>query len=217
MNDLPHESVLDTIQRHSPEELKALTRRRPYVVLLKRLLPVAGAVLLVALALAPSWKSGPDSNRVAYHVQVGSGTAPASRLLGASYHGTDQQGQPFTITADTAEEKDSDHVVLVAPVGDITLKSGAWLMLKSANGMYHQKSDTLNLTGNVTLYRNDGTTMTTSAADIDLHAGNASSTSPVQVQGPFGTLNAANGFTLTGRGTQVTFNGPAQLTLIQAR
>jgi len=39
----------------------------------------------------------------------------------------------------------------------------------------------------------------------------------VQVQGPFGTLNAANGFVLTNRGTDITFNGPAAMTLTQAQ
>ncbi len=217
MNHIVHESALDNIHRHSADELKALTRKRPYITLLKRILPLAGVVLLIALALAPSWKSGPDANRVAYHVQAGTGSGPASRLLGASYHGTDQQGQPFTVTADSAEEKDANDVLLVAPVGDITLKSGAWLMLKSKSGVYHQTADMLDLSDDVTLYRNDGTTMTTAAANIDLHAGNASSATPVQVEGPFGTLTAAHGFTLTNRGALVTFNGPATLTLVQAQ
>jgi lipopolysaccharide export system protein LptC len=217
MNHISRETVLDNFQRHSPEEIQALARPRPYISLLKRVLPVAGAVLLVVLVLAPSWKSGPDANRVAYHVQAGKGTTPASRLVGATYHGTDQQGQPYSVTADSAVEKDADNVALTAPMGDITLKSGAWLMLKSATGVYHQKSDMLLLSGDVTLYRNDGTTMTTSAADIDLHTGSANSIAPVHVQGPFGTLNAANGFTLTDRGATVTFNGPATLTLVQTR
>jgi hypothetical protein len=39
---------------------------------------------------------------------------------------------------------------------------------------------------------------------------------PVQVQGPFGTLTAANGFVLTDRGRDILFKGPASLTLTQA-
>jgi lipopolysaccharide export system protein LptC len=138
-------------------------------------------------------------------------------MQGAEYHGTDMHGQPFTLTANTADQKTSDEVALVRPIGDITLKSGAWLELRSDKGLFHQKSQKLGLNGNVTLYRNDGTTMVVSKADIDLRAGSASSTQPVQVQGPFGQLNATNGFLLADRGAVITFNGPATLTLTQAQ
>jgi lipopolysaccharide export system protein LptC len=138
-------------------------------------------------------------------------------MLGAQYHGVDQHGQPYTLTADSADEQGSDEVKLTAPEGDMVLKSGAWLMLKSAMGLFHQKAQLLGLTGDVTLYRNDGTIMTVAAADIDLRGGNAQSRLPVQVQGPFGTLNAANGFKLTDRGADIVFNGPIAMTLTQVK
>jgi lipopolysaccharide export system protein LptC len=137
-------------------------------------------------------------------------------MSGAEYHGVDQRGQPFTLTANTADEQGKDNVVLAQPEGDITLTSGAWLVLKSDAGLFHQSSQRLGLNGNVTLYRNDGTVMTVSAADIDLKAGSAASTQPVQVAGPFGTLNAANGFNLTGHGDDIMFNGPVVLLLANA-
>ncbi|MBB5372361.1 LPS export ABC transporter periplasmic protein LptC [Acidocella aromatica] len=217
MSPPSRQNLIENIRRRDAENPAKLTRHHSRVSLLKKLLPAAAALLLVALALAPYWRSGPDADRVSYHVQANGGSTPASRLLGAKYHGTDQNGQPFTVTADTAVEQDGDNVALTNPAGDITLKSGAWLMLKADTGLYQQQADTLALSGNVTLYRNDGTTMTAPHAVIDLRAGSASSSDPVQVQGPFGTLNAANGFSLTGNGAQVTFIGPATLTLMQAQ
>lgn len=181
------------------------------------MLPLAAAGLLAALALAPSWKSGPDANRVAYHMQTGNNPPPASRLLGARYHGMDQQGRPFTITAASAVEQGGGNVSLSAPMADITLKSGAWLMLKAKTGLYQQQADQLNLSGHVMLYRNDGTTLTTAAAHIDMRAGSANASTPAQVDGPFGTLTAQNGFILTGQGANITFNGPAKLTLLQTQ
>jgi lipopolysaccharide export system protein LptC len=217
MSPAARERILDGLRRRNPEVIASIARRSITVSALKKTLPVAAAVLLLALALAPSWRAGPDANRVTYHVQNAAAAAAASRMQGAQYHGTDQQGQPFTITANNADEQNSDTVALTAPIGDITLKSGAWLMLKSDAGLFHQKLDRLGLTGNVTLYRNDGTTMNVNKADIDLHAGSAQSTSPVQVQGPFGTLTASNGFVLLDRGADIIFNGPAAMTLIQAQ
>jgi lipopolysaccharide export system protein LptC len=208
------ERMLDGLRRRSPEAIALIARRSLTKTVAKRLLPVAAVLLLVALAAAPSLRAGPAANRVTYHVQ--NATDTASRMQGARYHGVDQHGQPFTLTADTANQLTSDQVALQQPAGDITLKSGAWLELHSDAGLYHQKSQRLGLHGNVTLYRNDGTMMSSSTADIDLRSGSASSAAPVQVQGPFGTLNAANGFSLSDRGADVVFNGPATLVLAQA-
>ena len=213
----PRHSVLQTLRRHNPEEVAELTRRSLRVTKLKRILPAAGVLLLVALVVAPELRTGPDTNRVAYNIGQGAASQPASRLLGAKYHGTDQQGQPFTVTADSAVETGADDVELVAPMGDITLKSGAWLMMKAANGRYRPTSKTLELRDGVTLYRNDGTILSAANMEIGMGAGNANTAVPVQVQGPFGTLTAQNGFNLTNRGANITFNGPATLVLTQGQ
>ncbi len=217
MSRITREHLLDGLRRHDAGQFASITRRSLAVTRLKKLLPAAAVLLLLALALAPSWRAGPDANRVSYHMQATTPQSATSHMQGAQYRGTDDQGQPFNLTASSADEQGDGNVSLKSPSGDLTLKSGAWLLLKSDTGMYHQKTDILGLTGNVMLYRNDGTTMTLQHMKIDLHAGSASSTNPVQVQGPFGTLTAANGFALTNHGSDITFNGPASMTLTQAQ
>ncbi len=212
----PRHSVLQSLRQRAPQEAEKLARRSLRVAWLKKLLPVAGALLLVALAVAPELRTGPDANRISYHVNQGAGSQPASRLLDAKYHGTDQQGQNFTVTAETAIEQGPDNVTLAAPMGDITLKSGAWLMLKSQTGAYHPQSGTLTLNGAVTLYRNDGSSMTAASVQMNMRDGSAYTAAPVQAQGPFGTLTAAHGFSLINRGALITFHGPATLILNQA-
>jgi len=64
----------------------------------------------------------------------------------------------------------------------------------------------------VTLYRDDGTTVTTDSASLDLKNGAAASSEPTHAEGPFGTLDA-QGFTLTDKGTAIQFTGPARLVL----
>ncbi len=205
--------LLDGLRRHRAEiSLPGIARRSQAVIWAKRLLPALALLLLVSLAVAPNLRLGAATDRVVYHPHAGANAAQSS-MQNAQYHGVDQRGQPFTLTADQANERGADDVLLANPEGDITLNSGAWLMLKSVSGTFNQKADTLALRGNVTLYRNDGTIMTAPRAAIDLHDGTANSTDPVAAQGPFGTLNAANGFNLTGRGTDVVFKGPVSLTL----
>jgi lipopolysaccharide export system protein LptC len=217
MNHSPRHTVLQNLRRQSQETAADFVRRSHKVSWAKRLLPAAGVLLLAALAAAPELRSGTDANRVAYHIDPGGASTPASRLMGAKYHGTDMQGQPYTVTADSAVELGADNVTLAAPMGDITLKSGAWLMIKSANGIYRPQSGKLELSGGVTLYRNDGTILTTPDMVVDMRAGSAETNSPAAVQGPFGTLHAKNGFSLTNRGADVTFKGPATLVLTQGQ
>ncbi len=209
------ERMLEGLRRRNPEGVAMLARRSTAVTLFKKLLPVAAVLLLAALAAAPSLRGGAGAGRITYQVADVGKADTASHMQGAKYHGVDARGQPFTLTADAATDRGADQVVLRRPQGDITLTSGAWLMLSSDAGLFQQHTQKLGLNGNVTLYRNDGTMMTATAADIDLKKGDASSSVPVQVQGPFGSLHAANGFSLTQRGADIVFKGPASLTLTQ--
>jgi lipopolysaccharide export system protein LptC len=209
------ERMLDTLRRRNPDMIALMARRNRFVTVSKALLPVIAVLILIALVLAPTMHDGPGEGRITYKLQAKAPGA-ASTMEGAQYRGVDQQGQPFTLTANTANPRGPTDIALAKPQGDITLTSGAWLMLKSDAGMFDQKLQTLGLNGNVTLYRNDGTTMTGPDAKIDLKQGSATSTSPVQAAGPFGTLNAAGGSTITNRGQDVLFHGPVKLVLNQA-
>lgn len=218
MSPTVRENMLDGLRRRNSATLAAIARRSAVVTLSKKLLPVAAVALLVALGLAPSWHAGADKDRITYHIGKGSAQPDdASHMLGARYHGVDQHGQPFTITAGNATQQGPDNVALTQPVGDMTMKSGAWLELRSNSGMFNQKTQILNFAGNVTLYRNDGTTMTTSRAAMNLQSSDAHGTEPTDLQGPFGTLHADNGFIMANRGADITFNGPATLNLTQIK
>ena len=65
----------------------------------------------------------------------------------------------------------------------------------------------------MTLYRDDGTTLITGSAAIDLRRGAAAGSAPVHATGPFGTLSAEGGFTLLDKGADILFVGPARLVL----
>lgn len=212
----PRRFVLESIRQQKSGVRVDLAKRSWHVTLLKRVLPGIAVLLLVVLAVAPSWHFGPDANRVTYHLSK-TGSNETSSMEGATYHGRDQQGQPYVITARQVVQKSGGTALLTSPQGNITLKSGAWLMLKSETGTYYQKTDHLDLSGNVTLYRNDGLIVTTSQTTIDLRTNAAMSTTPVQVSGPFGVLEAKNGFSLADHGDQIMFNGPVKLILNQVR
>ena len=130
----------------------------------------------------------------------------------ARYRGVDDQGRPYTLTAATAQQVGPERINLTTPKADITLADGTWLMLQSKRGVFLQHTNQLDLSQDVTLYRDDGTTLTTASASVDLKNGAAASAEPTHAEGPFGILDA-QGFTVTDKGTAIQFAGPAHLVL----
>jgi lipopolysaccharide export system protein LptC len=193
-----------------PPAPRRIARRRLLINLTKWLLPLAALALLALIALWPEIQDAATESRLRMsHV---SGEMDGGTLLDARYNGVDEKGRPYTITAATAKQLDPERVGLTMPKGDITLENGTWLMLTSKEGTFMQHLNQLDLVKDVTLYRDDGTTMHTESASIDLKAGAAAGSEPVHAEGPFGILDA-QGFTVMDKGTSIDFAGPAHLVL----
>ena len=105
------------------------------------------------------------------------------------------------------------RVDLVAPKADMVLENGSWLYVEAREGAYLQPSAQLDLSGDATVYRDDGTTLHSASAALDLKAGAAAGSEPTHAEGRFGTLDAQGGFTVLDKGAVVQFAGPARLVL----
>ena len=187
-----------------------MARRRWLLALLKRLLPMAALALLAALALWPELEREADHSRLSY--RRGGGTPESGKMVGASYHGVDANNRPYTMTAATAHQVNPDRIDLTEPKGDMTLETGNWLMAQSHKGVYLPHTGSLDLSDEVHLYRDDGTTLDTSSASLDLKGGAAAGAEMVHAEGPFGTLDA-QGFAVTDKGAVLQFPGPGRLVL----
>lgn len=195
---------------HPMPSQRHLDRRRALINLAKWLLPVFALGLLSTIALWPEFDRAADQARLSF--AGATGTLRGARLTDARYRGVDQQGRPYTLTASVAQQAGPERINLTSPKGDITLGDGTWLMLEARQGVYTQHSDVLDLSHDVTLYRDDGTTLNTASATVDLKNAAAAGAQPVHAQGPFGKLDA-QGFTLLDKGVIVQFSGPARLVL----
>jgi lipopolysaccharide export system protein LptC len=187
-----------------------LARRRIVITLTKWLLPAAALLLLATVALWPQLDRARDTARIAFQ-RMGQEVGGA-RVTDARYHGVDEKGRPYTVTAATAQQDGPDRINLTVPKADITLEDGTWLMLQARQGVYLHRSGQLDLSQAVTLYRDDGTTVVTASASVDLKNGAAASSDPTHAEGPFGMLDS-EGFTLTEKGGAIQFAGPARLVL----
>ncbi len=176
----------------------------------KYILPLAALALLSSIALWPELTRTVENGRVTWRrltMITGNG-----QMLRPRYHGLDGRDRPYTVSADTADRDGPVRINLAAPVGDVTLQNGTWMLLRAKKGVFLQHSNELDLADTVTLYRQDGTTMVSNTATMNLKQGAATSDEYTHAEGPFGTLDA-QGFTLVDRGGVIQFHGPAKLVL----
>ena len=188
-----------------------IARRRLLITWSKRLLPVLALVLLSSIALWPEIARQSAAGRAALRGWSASITA-SGQMINARYHGVDEKNRPYTLTATTATQATPERVNLTDPKGDVVMESGNWLMLKARRGVYMQHLSKLDLEDDVTLYRDDGTTLHSATASLDLRAGAGASNDITNAEGPFGTLDAM-GFALVDKGAVIQFVGPARLVL----
>jgi len=189
---------------------RSLSRRSVTIRLTKWLLPAAALALLTVIAIWPELDRATERARISFR-------RIAAEIEGATmveprYRSVDERSRPYTITAEKARQANQDRIDLTAPKADITMEDGQWLMLQSRKGVYIQSASQLDLSDNVILYRDDGTTMTTATVSVDLKAGAALTEDKVHVEGPFGTIDA-EGFAVTDKGAAVHFHGPARALL----
>jgi lipopolysaccharide export system protein LptC len=202
-------TIVTSRLRHGPLDAR-LVRRRWMVAVAKRLLPVAALALLSLVALWPEIANQTDRARLTY--RRGGVESQSGQLTDATYHGVDSRDRPYTMTASIAQQVTPERINLTDPKADMTLESGNWLLVQSRQGVYLQHVGSLDLSGDVRLYRDDGTTLTTSTATMDLKSGAATSAEMTHAEGPFGALDA-QGFTLTDKGAVIQFAGPGRLVL----
>jgi hypothetical protein len=107
-------------------------------------------------------------------------------------HGTDSDGNPFTVTADKATQnpKNLRQAALTNVEADLSLKDGQWLNATAPHGMLDADARQLWLSGAIAVFTDQGYEVHTDLAHIDLAKGIATGPHRVTGQGPQGTFVA---------------------------
>ena len=199
-----------------PEGLQLAPRRLNvryslWVSFLKLVLPAIAASLVMLVLLWP--QLNPNNGRFRLSpMKVGVEDVQDQRLVNPRYTGVDTNNQPFAVTATTATQAaaNDETLNLESPKADITLSNGTWLALIAEAGAYNQKAQSLDLSGAVSLFHDEGYEIGTTRAHIDLAAGTAEGDEAVSGHGPGGLIEA-EGFRLFDKGERIIFTGKSKL------
>lgn len=130
------------------------------------------------------------------------------------YASIDDKNRPYTITATTAtqpqEGAGKDIITLTKPQADISLANNAWMAVTAKNGLYHRDSDLVDLSGDVTLFHDNGMSFRTDTAHVDLKAKIAEGSDPVQGQNQNWELTS-EGFRVLNNGNLIIFTGRSHM------
>jgi lipopolysaccharide export system protein LptC len=184
-----------------------------FVGFMRILLPTIATALIVIVAL---WPQISDQQR-RFAISPAKLTQEPARDLtmeNTVFSGVDEHERPYSITAESARVVGENGSVLelTQPKADILLSDGSWVALTAQQGQYDREEKQLRLRGAVNLFHDAGYEFRSESATIDLLAGDARGTDPVQGQGPFGNIEA-EGFIVRNRGADVEFTGSSKLIL----
>lgn len=215
MDDFPEVQDNQRLGRLTVDDTRRTTVNRRYTGFVRSLRFILPLIALVMTVVVLTWDEA--GRRVAPLAKEEAVPTPANiqnELLKPVYNSVDDKNQPFTVTADRAVQgrDNPDIVELDKPVAELLQTDGSKIAGDAASGLYEQKSQKLNLEGDVHLKHSNGFTLTTEELRIDMATQKAYSGRDVVVEGPEGSIEATGleGDTNTG---SMIFTGPAKVTI----
>lgn len=177
-----------------------------FVVIMKRALPMAAAVLLAAVIAYSLQPRQQDSKRMAITFRTLGIDNNDLTMVKPKLTGIDSGGNPFVVTADRAiqDPHDSRRALLEHVEADLTLKNGTWLNATATHGRLNasmtgsgagagghaKQTQKLAVYGAVDVYSDNGYEVHTTSADIDTASGIIVGNHMVNGHGPLGEFRA---------------------------
>jgi lipopolysaccharide export system protein LptC len=174
-------------------------RYSAFVGFMRYALPLSAVLLLGLIVVWPVVSGREEGFRVTYSSSVREDGS--LKMHNARYIGTDDKGQPFTVTAAEAIPSTVDDTVVTLKklAADMFVENGTWFAMTAKEGLYDRDAATLDLAGAVTLFSDQGHELHTERAHVDIDAGTADGDAPLYGQGPQGLIEG-NAFSVTERG-----------------
>ena len=196
MSDLPFNQQnapkaerLSGLSRTSPAHAPNTAKYSKFVRSLRIVLPLFALAIIATIF---TWNIiGADRIKAVSTSEDARQAIARNELLNPKFDSIDDSNQPYTVTANRAvQDNNAEYMLLDAPLADIVLNSGNWVAIQSRQGAFRQESQQLLLKDDVTLFHDEGYTLTTPSLDVDLNSGIAETHSPVSAHGPMGCTPA---------------------------
>lgn len=205
---------LDRVIRQRTARLSGGRRYSSLVRSLRLVLPLAALALLLLAVVWPQveFRGGlgvdglPDSLDEVNSSEI--------RMIAARVVGMDEEGRPFTLRAEEAEQVDGvlNRVLLKKPEAEIRVEDGATIRLSADSGEYTRDSEQMVFRGNVIVIHSLGYRLETTLAMVDIENARAYGDQPVSGAGPNGALSGS-GFEILDKGKTVRVLGRSKLIL----
>jgi lipopolysaccharide export system protein LptC len=186
-----------------------------FVLAMKVLLPALATAMVLLVIAWPQISPNEDRFRIGIS-SISLEEAESLSMLNPRFDGIDERNRPYSVTADLAvqDKRNDDLVDLELPKADMSMDDGTWVAVMAKSGRYDRKAETVDLTGDVVMFHDEGFEVKTDYARVDLNSGVAEGDHPVQAQGPGGSLES-EGFRVEDRGERIFFTGKAHMVMYQ--
>lgn len=211
--DIPRQHSDAMWQPRDVQVGRSVAQYSRFVQRMKIGLPLAAGAILLMVFLLPQFRSESERFRIGLK-NVTDLSNDTLSMQNARYFGTDDKGEPFSITAQSVKERPApDKLIdLTEPKAEMAMKDGRRVNLHASTGVYDRTQEILDLAGEVDLIQQNGYEMHTSAARVVLKESTASGEAPVTGKGPMGEIAAA-GFKARQSDNVIFFIGPAKMIL----
>jgi lipopolysaccharide export system protein LptC len=185
-----------------------------FVGFMKLALPAIGIGLLLLIVV---WPQLQREGRVAIEsLEVTEQDLTDRKMLNPRYESYDSDDRPFTITAELAEQDATvtELINLKTPAARVQMDGGQWVRVTSPNGTYNENNEIIELEGGVDLLHDDGITVQTERATVNVKEGVAESDTATNGASGKGTLEG-EGFRILEEGRVIILKGKSKVVLYE--
>jgi lipopolysaccharide export system protein LptC len=191
-------------------------RYTQFVGVMKRALPVAAFAVISAVLAYFFLARQPGKVSMGYerlgHVEND------LAMVKPRLTGQDAKGNPFVITAEEAvqDANNPKRARLSKVEADLALDKKGWLNADAARGLVDMRAGTLELSGGINAFSDEGYELHTESASVDLNQGLVHGREEVSGQGPLGSLRADQ-FQFDRNSRILTLNGHVRMSIVGAK
>ncbi len=182
------------------------------VFLTKTSLLVIAFILTAVLIILPFYNSVHKNFRITFSSVEKDDESSLPMMLNPHLQGVDEDNHTYNITAKSAVQDKMEKITLKTLNADINLKDNGWISLSADSGLFDHAQNTMDLKGNINIFNHEGYEFSTDEAYADMKNSSMYGKSPIEGQGPIGTIRA-DSFVVDDNGNRILLTGNVKVVI----